>query len=95
MADPERYRTREQVDQWRERDPIESFAGRLAESGILSAESRERIDADVVARIDAAVAFADSSPEPTPDSLWDNVYSLGGEVNGWLSTQPPQEPADD
>ena len=95
MADPERYRTREQVAQWRERDPIESFAGRLAEAGILSSESRERIDADVIARIDAAVAFADSSPEPTPESLWDNVYSLGGEVKGWLSTQPPEEQPSD
>jgi pyruvate dehydrogenase E1 component alpha subunit len=89
MADPERYRTKEQVEAWRERDPIEGFAKRLTEAGILNDELRERLDAEAVAAVDAAVKFADSSPEPAPESLYDDVYAMGGEVKGWLSTDPP------
>ena len=91
MADPERYRTREQVEQWRRRDPIETFAARLVEAGILTDESRARLDAEAVAKVDAAVEFADRSPEPAPESLHDDVYVLGGEVSpdGWFSTDPP------
>lgn len=93
MADPERYRSREQVEEWRKRDPIEGFAARLGEAGLLSDEARARLDAEAVAKVDAAVEFAEQSPEPPPESLHDDVYVFGGEVspNGWFSTDPPGE----
>jgi len=89
MADPEEYRSREEVAHWRERDPIPAFGLRLEEAGVIDAAERERIDRDAVARVDAAVAFADASPFPAPDSLYDDVYVLGqrpaGATRGWYS----------
>lgn len=89
MADPERYRTREQVAKWRERDPIEGFAQRLREASMLDDAVLESLDAQARAAAEQAVEFADRSPLPTPEMLYDNVYALGGQVNGWLGTTPP------
>ncbi len=85
MADPEEYRTKEQVEQWRQRDPIELFAQRLLEAGILQEGEAERLDTEAIARVDLSVAFADASPLPSPDSLYDDVYVLGDQVRGWYS----------
>jgi pyruvate dehydrogenase E1 component alpha subunit len=85
MADPEEYRTREQVEEWRKRDPILQWGDRLEAEQIVSAEERERFDQDAIARVDEAVAFADRSPMPAPESLYDDVYVLGGQVHGWYS----------
>jgi pyruvate dehydrogenase E1 component alpha subunit len=85
MADPEEYRTREQVEQWRQRDPIVLFAGRLQEAGVIDASEHEQLDREAIARVDAAVAFADASPFPAPESLYDDVYVLGEQVRGWYS----------
>jgi pyruvate dehydrogenase E1 component alpha subunit len=93
MADPERYRTREQVEQWRTRDPIALFKSRLEHAGMLDEERYAAIDAEAVRRVDAAVEFADASPFPEPESLYDNVYVLGDQLRGWysLKTTEPQE----
>jgi len=85
MADPEEYRSKEQVQEWRGRDPIDAFGARLVEEGVLSDEDREKLDSEAVQRIDEAVAWADDSPLPTPESLYDNVYVLGNQVQGWYS----------
>ena len=85
MADPEQYRTKEEVAAWRERDPIASFAARLTGAGVLDGGELERIDADALARVDAAVEFADASPLPPPESLYDDVYVLPDTVRGWYS----------
>src|SRR2546421_7729729 len=58
MSDPEQYRTKEEVAQWRERDPIPTFAEELHREGMLSPEQREQIEAEASARVDAAVQFA-------------------------------------
>ena len=59
MADPEEYRTKEQVAEWRKRDPITTFADRLVAEGVLEEGEREELDAAAIKRIDEAVAFAD------------------------------------
>src|SRR3954470_1312905 len=85
MADPEEYRTKEQVAEWRKRDPILQWGDRLEAEGIVSADEREQFDEHAVARVDGAVAFADESEMPAPESLYDDVYVLGGQVRGWYS----------
>jgi pyruvate dehydrogenase E1 component alpha subunit len=85
MADPEEYRTKEQVEQWRRRDPILTFGDELQAAGVVTAEDRMRMDAEATARVDAAVAFADASPFPPPESLYDDIYVLGDQVRGWYS----------
>ena len=93
MADPEQYRTKEEVAQWRERDPIPAFAQRLEREGIIEPSEYGRIDTEAIARVDAAVSFADASPYPPAESLYDDVYVLPRsgtgelEVRGWYSMQ--------
>ncbi|MEA2280472.1 MAG: pyruvate dehydrogenase component alpha subunit [Solirubrobacteraceae bacterium] len=86
MADPEEYRTKEQVAEWRKRDPIPTFADRLVREGRLEPGALDEIDKAVVARVDDAVAFADRSAFPPPESLYDHIYVLGDQVGrGWYS----------
>src|SRR3954468_305914 len=85
MAEPEEYRTKEQVEEWRKRDPIKNFAERLAEEGVLESDDAEKLDQEAVERIDEAVSFADGSDFPPPESLYDHVYVLGDQVKGWYS----------
>jgi 2-oxoglutarate dehydrogenase complex dehydrogenase (E1) component-like enzyme len=85
MADPEEYRSKEQVEEWRKRDPIQTFARRIVDAGVLTDEDVERLDEETVARVDEAVAFADRSPHPEPESLYDDIYVLGGQLRGWYS----------
>jgi pyruvate dehydrogenase E1 component alpha subunit len=82
MADPEEYRSKEQVNEWREKDPIITFGDRLVAENVLTTDEREQMDAEAIAAVDAAVAFADASPEPPAASLYDDVYVLGDQVKG-------------
>jgi pyruvate dehydrogenase E1 component alpha subunit len=85
MADPEEYRTKEQVETWRRRDPIATFGERLVAEGVSSAEECIELDRRAQARVDDAVTFADASPFPEASSLYDDVYVLGDQVQGWYS----------
>jgi pyruvate dehydrogenase E1 component alpha subunit len=98
MADPEEYRTKEEVAHWRERDPLVVFGAQLERDGVLSTPELEQIDHEAIARVDAAVAFAEASPFPTAESLYDDVYVLGDQARedrarGWysLETTRPQD----
>ena len=82
MADPEEYRSKEEVAQWRERDPIPAFGALLEREGVIDAQERERIDREAVERVDGAVAFAEASPFPAPESLYEDVYVLDEQVQG-------------
>ncbi|MBJ7332887.1 MAG: pyruvate dehydrogenase (acetyl-transferring) E1 component subunit alpha [Solirubrobacteraceae bacterium] len=85
MADPEEYRTKEQVAEWRERDPIVIFSKRLEAEGIIKEGDAAQMDADAVTTVDAAVTFADNSPFPALNSLYDDIYVLGDQLQGWYS----------
>src|SRR5918998_1198724 len=85
MADPEEYRSKEEVEEWRQRDPIATFAARLADEDVLSDGEADELDQEVVARVDEAVAYADRSGFPPPEALYDDVYVLGDQVKGWYS----------
>jgi hypothetical protein len=83
MADPEEYRSKEEVEEWRGRDPIEAFAKRLVDEEALSQEEVEALDKEAIETVDEAVRFADESPFPDLDSLYDEVYVFSGDVPGW------------
>ncbi|GAC1511275.1 MAG: pyruvate dehydrogenase (acetyl-transferring) E1 component subunit alpha [Chloroflexota bacterium] len=74
VADPARYRTQEEVQSWRDQDPIERFYRQLLAAGLASEEDRTSIDAHVDAEIEEAVQFAEQSPEPDPSGLFDSLY---------------------
>ncbi|MGH2962181.1 MAG: pyruvate dehydrogenase (acetyl-transferring) E1 component subunit alpha [Solirubrobacterales bacterium] len=85
-ADPEVYRTKEEVAEWQEKDPIVAFAHRLEEEGILAEGELDEIRGRAEERVLAAVEFADASPEPALESLYDNLYVLGDEaIGGWYA----------
>jgi pyruvate dehydrogenase E1 component subunit alpha len=60
MYDPDRYRDKAEVEQWKERDPIPALAGLLQTSGVLTEEDLDRLEDAVTAEIDEAVAFAEA-----------------------------------
>jgi pyruvate dehydrogenase E1 component alpha subunit len=83
MADPEEYRTKEEVEEWRERDPIKAFSDRLVDEGVLEEDEIEKLDQEAVETVDEAVRFADESPFPDLDSLYDEVYVFDSDVPAW------------
>jgi pyruvate dehydrogenase E1 component alpha subunit len=87
MADPEQYRTKEEVAQWRARDPIPAFASLLIREGVIDEDEHAELDAQALAQVDAAVEFAEASPFPAPESLYDDVYVLDHDVYGAYSVK--------
>ena len=75
-ADPEVYREKEEVEEWQRKDPIESFAARLIKEKVLSEEDVQAIREEADRTVTEAVEFADNSPEPPLDSLYDHLYVL-------------------
>jgi pyruvate dehydrogenase E1 component alpha subunit len=78
MYDPDRYREKAEIAQWRERDPIEVFSARLRESGALTEAELSTMDKKAMAEVDAAVAAADAAPLEPVEHLTRFVYSEVG-----------------
>jgi len=75
MADPDRYRTIEETEIWKERDPIASFSRKLTEKGIIDAEELKEIKIEIETKVQEAVNFAENSPNPDIKMLKEYVYS--------------------
>ncbi len=71
------YRTDEEVERWRKRDPITSFEEKLEQQGVLSAAAMAAVHAEVEAEVEAAIEFAEASPMPDVNDLLDDVYYQG------------------
>jgi pyruvate dehydrogenase E1 component alpha subunit len=83
-ADPEVYRTKEEVEEWRKKDPITVLRDRLLAEGVISEEEVEEMRERVEQRVLEAVEFADNSPEPPLESLYDHLYVVE-DVPGWYA----------
>ena len=70
----EKYRTKEEVRKWRERDPIGLVEKRLEEEGV-EQDKIDEIRTAAKALMDEAVTFAEESPEPSLDELLTDVYA--------------------
>jgi pyruvate dehydrogenase E1 component alpha subunit len=75
MYDPELYRSKDEVEQWKKRDPIVTFEARLRRWGLLTDEEKATIEAAVDAEIAAAVAFAEAGPWEPVEDLTKDVYT--------------------
>ena len=76
MIDPGRaYRTREEVDEWKEKDPIQLLEEKLLSDGILTDEKAKELDLKAKEIAQESVDFAQSSPEPTAEMLTEDVYA--------------------
>ena len=71
------YRSREEIDRWRQRDPIPLLAHALLDGSAASADDLEAVAAEVDAEIAEAAAFAEASPWPDPATVSDHVYGGG------------------
>jgi pyruvate dehydrogenase E1 component alpha subunit len=70
----ERYRTKEEIAEWRKRDPIGLVETRLLEADFPE-QTLDEIKAEAKAVVDEAVRFAEQSPEPPLDELYTDVYA--------------------
>lgn len=75
MFDPELYRSRSEVEQWKKRCPILAFTTRLQAEGLLDAAALAAIETDVAAEIAQAVAFAEAAPWEPVENLTRDVYT--------------------
>ncbi|HEX3484260.1 MAG TPA: pyruvate dehydrogenase (acetyl-transferring) E1 component subunit alpha [Micropepsaceae bacterium] len=74
MSDPAKYRTREEVQQMREKhDPIDTFGARLVRMGVIKDDDLKTSDRDVRQIINRAAEFATESPEPAPEELYTDI----------------------
>ncbi len=73
-SDPRKYRTKEEEQGWRDRDPVRVFARRLLEMDIATQEELDAVEECAVHAIEAATAFALESPMPDPAEVEEDVY---------------------
>ncbi|CCH56615.1 pyruvate dehydrogenase (acetyl-transferring) E1 component, alpha subunit [Fibrisoma limi BUZ 3] len=74
MSDPQKYRTKEEVEQYKQRDPIEQVKAHILELGIASEDELTAIDQKIKSIIDESVKFAEESPYPSPEEAFKDVY---------------------
>src|SRR5712692_4568293 len=74
-GDPLNYRQKEEVERWRLQDPIERVKHVAVERGAMRADEIEPLERQIEQQIDAAVEFARSSPDPSPDQLMTDIYA--------------------
>lgn len=83
-ADPEVYREKEEVEEWQQKDPLETFAARLVEEKVLTQKDVDEIREEADRIVTEAVEFADDSPEPDLASLYDHLYVVA-DIPGWYA----------
>jgi len=74
-SDANLYRTQDEIDEWKERCPIRRFTERLTRMGVLSADEARALADRARADIEAAVQFAQSSPDPPLEEVTTDVYA--------------------
>jgi pyruvate dehydrogenase E1 component alpha subunit len=74
-SDRNLYRSKEEIDEWRALDPITQIRRAIVEAGIISEDRADEIDQEALELIEAAVEFAENSPEPDVDTVEEFVYA--------------------
>jgi pyruvate dehydrogenase E1 component alpha subunit len=74
-SDADRYRTKEEIEEWKAKDPIRRFEELLVREGVLTAEQAAGIESEAQSQIESAVEFADGCPEPTLETIEEGVYA--------------------
>ena len=74
MSDPQKYRTKEELTEYKDLDPIEHVVQVIQENKYLTASELETIEQSIKEEVEAAVIFAENSPFPEPSELYKDVY---------------------
>jgi len=75
MSDPAKYRTKEELNQFKKQDPILILKSEMEENGLLNEKAYKKIDDAAKAEMEAAVRFAEESPEPEISELYEHVLA--------------------
>jgi acetoin:2,6-dichlorophenolindophenol oxidoreductase subunit alpha len=78
-GDPGGYRSKHEIEEWRERDPIQRFRDILHNSYNMDEQALAETEKQVQARVEAAIQFAISSPEPEPQEILTHAFAKEGE----------------
>ncbi len=74
MSDPQKYRSKDEVEEWKSRDPLELCRHRILTNGIATEAELEEIDNKVKAQVEEAVKFAEESPYPKAETAFEDIY---------------------
>jgi pyruvate dehydrogenase E1 component alpha subunit len=74
MSDPQKYRSKEEVSDYKEKDPLTQVQSVLIEQGWMTEKDVEKLEAKVKAQVNDSVEFAENSPLPEIDELYKDVY---------------------
>lgn len=74
MSDPQKYRSKEEVETYKERDPIEQVKMTILENNILTLAELDEIDAKIKIQVQESVEFAENSPFPSKEEAYKDVY---------------------
>jgi pyruvate dehydrogenase E1 component alpha subunit len=75
VVDPDKYRSDEEKERWRNEDPVLRFENSLLEAKIGSREDLQKVQADVEAEVDEIVKFSEESPNPKVEELYRYLYA--------------------
>ena len=75
MSDAMKYRTREELERARLRDPLVLYEKRLLQAGMIGQDDLEKMEAELRKIVDDAAKFADASEHPAPEQLYKDIYS--------------------
>ena len=75
VVDPARYRSKDEVERSQRDDPLPAFRARLFAAGLLDDGAAAMVESEAEAQVDAAVGFAEESPDPTPSELFADTYA--------------------
>jgi pyruvate dehydrogenase E1 component alpha subunit len=75
MSDPAKYRTPEELENYKKQDPILILRARMEEEGTFSDQDYAAMDAECKAICDESVRFAEESPEPDPSALYEDILA--------------------
>jgi len=74
-GDAQKYKPKEEVEEWMRKDPIPTFRKRLFEMGVLSEKDADRVNQEINKQIEEAVKFAEESPLPAPEEALTDVFA--------------------
>jgi pyruvate dehydrogenase E1 component alpha subunit len=75
MSDPAKYRTKEELEEYKAKDPIEQVRDTILSKKLATEKELEAIDAKIKIEVDASVKFAEESPYPEPEEAYKDVYA--------------------
>ena len=89
MSDPGKYRTKEEVEEMMKSDPVLLWGRRLMEQERFTQAELDAVDQEVLAQMEDAVRFVEQSPDPAPESIYEDVYVRSPYINMKAAEKDP------